>query len=444
MAAVIENFTTVRKTRGDILKPNEYTTIVNSLITIMRENHYTSITQAYNHLLCHIAQVNNTDVELVISANPAVSETVNRDKTFGAAGNPIATQDPHKTPDALLPTIMDQIYAYYTTTSSLPMSQNDFNNKIVGTPLFLEVIRRCILDNYLYEQVADSQGFVPINATVSLTLDYGNRVYIQAPVTLTIPSGASVQVTTLTTELLSTLTTETGSSLITEGSSTPAISFNQLGFGDNTSFYATILNNNDFDISDQDLPVVFSVSQSSIFLIDGDVGNGYTVPVQGCSSSFSAAVAIAGIPTGETTIFGMGNTTNLITVTLDSSLNLRIYRNSVLVSQVTPCIDGYFRITYTKNGKITFDVKNNNLTTSTTITNVGFMGSALTQVILGTGISDPVSGDNYALVYTEAEDGETQLSESGQYIAADVGDTTIPIFGIISADVYQGSFVYVR
>lgn len=155
MRGVIDGFTMVRRTTGDILNPTQYRTILEMVRGIISKYNLTQINASYVAFLDHIVNYN----------------------------------DPHEvTQGGYSAEILDRLYATYTNMTTSPLSRDDFDTEIVPTLSMLELIRRVALNQILYDSVKNADGSVDQATTVTLGKDWGFAIPRQ--VTLTLPYAA--------------------------------------------------------------------------------------------------------------------------------------------------------------------------------------------------------------------------------------------------------------
>lgn len=152
MDGYLNNFVTVRQTRGDVLNPKQFRSVVEAIQAILDKYDFTDLSANYKKLLRHITDFN----------------------------------DPHHVRDtSFFNKIIEDIYIFYSHMTSSPLSLPDFKTQLSQDLNLIELFRRILLNRYIYDQIKNQDGSVPSSATVHLSDDYGFN--LPSAMTLTFP-----------------------------------------------------------------------------------------------------------------------------------------------------------------------------------------------------------------------------------------------------------------
>lgn len=291
MTSALRNFVTIRKTRGDVLNPTVFRTVVEMIRGILKKYDYSGLNDWYQTFQTHL-----TDYE-----------------------------DPHHdTTFDFTPEIIQRIYGIYTRMSESPLEFADFGNELIPDLAFLELLRRIVLNRYLYNQVKSPTGSVPSTANATLSRDW-----------------AGINPTGLQTTL------SFGNNLASESD------FINLGWNGNTAPLPVIFTGDTFGNTDADLPVIFATYSESPYLSTADLGSGYPIAIQSASNDISIELQLVLTPLTTTPIFTMRNGTDILMIAMTPTRAFQITLNGVLVSPAAIASDdGRLIIAISRSGKL--------------------------------------------------------------------------------------------
>lgn len=346
MTTILKNFVTVRKTRGDILNPAEYRSIVELIRGILKRYDFTGLNNDYLKLLAHIVNYTN----------------------------------PHEDDSSdFFEVIVEKTYAIYVNMLHSPLSLAQFKTDIVPTIGFIELIRRILLNRYLYDSIKNPNGSVPQTASVRLTNDWIDGVQA-TPRTLSFGS----------------------TSLLTE------VDFIRLGWNGNSTPFPVIFNASFLTKSSKWLPLLFCTSSSAQFLTHTDLGSGFSTPLSLTSKEMTINLWVIGTPSVATPIFSIGNSFDTLRVIVNPDRKIVVSLNNVtLIQTAVGSDDGKIQITVDDSGRIylktTQEGNEFSQTGSAVFTNtVGFTSCAVT--IPYENLITPVFGLRTLYIYSGISD----------------------------------------
>lgn len=306
MTTILKDFVTVRKTRGDILNPAEYRSIVELIRGILKRYDFTSLNNDYLRLLAHI--VNYT--------NPHEDDTSD-----------------------FFEIIVEKTYAIYVDMIQEPLSLAQFKIEIVPTLGFIELIRRILLNRYLYDSIKYPNGSVPSTVTVKLTNDWFDGVQ-STPLTLSFGE----------TDLLN------------------EVDFIRLGWNGNSTPFPVVFNALFLTSATRALSLLFCTSSFAQFLTPTDLGSGFTTPLSLTAREMTINLSVIGTPTVNTSIFSISNSFDTLRVVVNSNRNVVVLLNNIpLVQTVNSTTDGNIQIAITKTGRLSLKTTQNGIKTSQTV-----------------------------------------------------------------------------
>jgi hypothetical protein len=299
MATYLNNFVAVRKTRGDLLTPAEYRSIVSMIRGIIKQ-------QVYADLPGYAAALTN---HLVDYTDPHHDSKID------------FTND-----------IIAGVYAIYTHMTASPLSLSDFTQTIVPTPAFLELIRRILLNRFLYNQVKQKDGSVPSLVQATLTNDW--HLSQTPPVKTTLMFGAPI---------------------------TSEIDFIEQGWKANTTPIAVIYTADGLGVSRPTYPVIFETSSAAPYFMASSDGIGYAVPLAVSSNDFVFRVMVVNAPSVATPIFTLYNSTDIVVLQANSDKTMSILVNGTVVASSIVCQNGRLEIELTRTGQLTLYALSNGI-----------------------------------------------------------------------------------
>lgn len=322
MTTILKDFVTVRKTRGDILNPAEYRSIVELIRGILKRYDFTSLNNDYLRLLAHI--VNYT--------NPHEDDTSD-----------------------FFEIIVEKTYAIYVDMIQEPLSLAQFKIEIVPTLGFIELIRRILLNRYLYDSIKYPNGSVPSTVTVKLTNDWFDGVQ-STPLTLSFGD----------TDLLN------------------EVDFIRLGWNGNSTPFPVVFNALFLTSATKALTLLFCTSSFAQFLTPTDLGSGFTTPLSLTAREMTINLSVIGTPAVNTSIFSISNSFDTLRVVVNANRNVVVLLNNTpLVQTTNVTTDGNIQVAITKTGRLSLKTTQNGMRTSQTVdieftNDIMFTGCAVT------------------------------------------------------------------
>lgn len=302
-STILTNFVTIRKTRGDILKPAEFRSFVEMIRGVTDKYDFSKLIADYRMFLTHVANFN----------------------------------DPHHDDRYnFLPEIVQKTYTIYANMLRVPLSFADFQTQIVPSLDFLELIRRIVLNHYLYNQVKNPDGTVPASASATLSDDWGITGLNPGPVTLNF-----------------------GSVLADE------VAFIQLGWGANTTPIPVIFNAVTLHKNAVYLPIIFETSSVSPYLSWSDMGMGYPITLPIASNDMTISLWVIGTPTSNKTILTLMNSNDTLIVKMDATKKVSLtYNGSVVLQSTGSSLDGKINLVLTNQGYLSLTLNQSGVSTS--------------------------------------------------------------------------------
>lgn len=309
MTSNLTNFVAIRQTKGDILSPAEYRSIVELIRGLLDRYNFTDLTSGYAQLLAHIADHHN----------------------------------PHHDGNAdLFNVIVERTYAIYAIMTAHPLNLADFKTRIVPTMQFFELLRRIVLNRYLYDQIKTTNGSVPATVTVFLTSDWLG------------PGNAR------------NVTLSFGGPLASESD------FIKLGWGANTTPVPAIFDATFLSTDGIELPVVLETAADVVYQMIDVTGTGipFTFPL--ASNDITIRLTVVGpLPTAMTTIFSFRNNdtvSDIFQINMGPDGILYVVLNDVVILQTPAAIS---------DGRIALEISSHGFATLTT--NVAGRSNAQSQ-----------------------------------------------------------------
>jgi len=306
MSSVLNNIVTVRKTRGDVLNPAQFRSIYEMITGILAKYDFAGFNTVYKELLAHL---------------------VNYD-------------DPHDvTSTSFYPEVLERIYTIYSQMTPTPLSYTDFQADLITTPAFFELIRRIVLNHYLYTRIKNPDGSVNASVSMILNEDWGHSVYPNVPVTINF-----------------------GRKLADE------TAFINLGITTNTAPIPVVFNALDLTIDTTEYVPFFHTSRASPTYGIGGTTSGTMVSLFEASNDFVMDLKTKGVPSTTTTVLTMTNGTNVLTLSYSpaGALSLKLDANALFTN--VACTDGKSHLKLTKAGQFTLLTSANSIITTSTVT----------------------------------------------------------------------------
>lgn len=302
MSAILSNFLTTSQTRGDILSPASYRSVIEMIQGLLSQYDFGSFSQEYKAFLAHLVDYN----------------------------------DPHEvTSVSFTDEIIETTYGIYTNMTATPVTLDVFKTSIVPSVGFIELLRRIVLNRFLYDKVKRPEGTVPASVSIRLGEDWIHGG-TNGPITLTFGAG---------------INSETD--------------FIKLGWGANTSPIATIFNANDLNVTAKNQHIVFHTSRVSPYFLPTGITSNYTVGIYGSTNDFTVRVVVVNAPAAKTGIFSMTNGTDTLLVSMNPDRSLELVWNGQTITSTLACMDGEFYLTTTSTGTVSVDAANNGTITKT-------------------------------------------------------------------------------
>lgn len=324
MSTVLKNYVTVKRTRGDVLHPTAFRSVVEMIRGIIKKYDYAGFNDTYKEFLKHL-----TDLD-----------------------------DPHNvTGTSFYEEIIEIVYAVYVKMTPTPLTEEDFRLEIVPSLKFLELLRRIVLNHWVYTQVKNPDGSVPAVITVVLGEDWGTQSTGSLPTTVNFGS-------VLTDE----------DAFIARGWTSPSTP------------RSVVFNAIDLEAEHYREMVIFHTSTESPYGAVGVSSFGYPINITGSSNDLTIKIAFQSAPVITTTLFSILNLDDLITIAVTAASLIEIRFNNVVVMANIACGDGRLSLTMTKSGALTLVTYTNGIkqTTQQTVDfsgvvpfSVGLVGVAL-------------------------------------------------------------------
>lgn len=291
MVSTVQNFVTVRKTRGDILSPEEFRSIVEMIKGITEKYKFDDLKKNYNLLRDHIVNFNN----------------------------------PHQdeSPD-FYDEIVQKVYDIYIHMTPEPYTLVEFKTNIVSSTDFIELIRRIIMNRYLYEAVRQINGIVYRYTRVNIADDWETNNSADNDLMI-----------------------DFGSDIKTERD------FVRYGWSTNTSPIPLIYNASDLGKKKPVLSVVFETSSITPLHSQTaeDISNYF--PIDIASNDFTVSYKLTGSPTADTTLLYLTNGVDTFRIALTSTKYLSVvFNNTAIIAVTSPLNSGRFEFTLSRNGLV--------------------------------------------------------------------------------------------
>lgn len=297
MTSILNNFVAFRKRRGDILDPTSFRTVVEMINGILKKYNFDGFNESYQQFIAHLLDYD----------------------------------DPHHfTDNDFLDEIIERTHGIYTKMLPSPLSLEDFKTTIVPTIAFLELIRRIVLNYYLYTQIKNIDGSVPSTVSVILTRDWNHTPSVQSPVTLSF-----------------------GSVLADEDA------FIRKGWNGNSSPVPAIFTALDLDTEvPLSVPMFHSSKASPHFLATGSDVN-YPVSIFGSSNDLTISFQVKSAPTVKTSLLTLNNGTDVFTIAMNPDRSLELRLGTTIIVASLPCNEGSAVISLTRDGIVTARPRHN-------------------------------------------------------------------------------------
>lgn len=293
MVSVVKNFVTVRKTRGDVLRADEYRTIVEMIKGILKNYKFLELSQNYKAFVDHVNDFNN----------------------------------PHHNPNiTYFDEIVERTYGIYVHMLEDPLSLEEFKIQIVPTVGFIELVQRIVVNRYLYDQVRKWDGSVPTKSFVNLADDWGIQQSRMSPFPVTFKSG---------------LTNETA--------------FIEEGYKDNTSPIPTIADAQGLVSDKRTLPVLFETSSSIPFWFN-TTSPPNTAPLRLLNNDLTIRLLVVERPSSAQPLFTLSNDTATLSVVMRPDRFLEVvYNDDVIAVTDEPADEAELEFTLSDSGFYTLD-----------------------------------------------------------------------------------------
>lgn len=331
MTAVLKNWVSIKKTRGDLLKPATARSTVEMILGILRQYDFDEFKDAYKSFLAHLVDYN----------------------------------DPHKvTENGFLDELIDLVYGIYTKMTGTPLTEEDFRATIVPSLDFFELLRRILLNHWLYLKIRNPDGSVPQTGTVILGDDWGVNVNQTTPVAF-----------------------DFGTALPNEdefilrgwtGSITPRnIVFNALDLG--TGFENSVS--------------LFHTSTAAPYETVTGGAFGYPVSLSGSSNDLQIKIVTNKLPAQTTTLFTIINVSNTLIITMDLTGAISVNLNNTPVFTNVNCNDGKMWLSISRQGEFYLTTSHNSTLTTQLVTQSLDAVGLFTTGIVGVALAGYFSSD---------------------------------------------------
>lgn len=385
MVSVVKNFVTVRKTRGDVLRAEEYRSIVEMIKGILKNHKFLELSENYKAFVAHVNDFNN----------------------------------PHRNSNVTyFDEIVKRTYDIYVTMVDEPLSFEDFVTQIVPSVGFIELTRRIVLNRYLYNQVKRWDGSVPESSFVSLSDDWGTQETKMSPFQISLAGGASSEQ-----------------------------EFIRLGLEDNTTPIKTILTARNLTLSQKLLPVIFETSSAIPFWIDNS--KPYIYPLTLLNNDLTLKFMAVGTPNVTTSVVTLSNANSFIKIIMRENRTLDVLFNGISIASIDQAIDeaeveftvsnvGFFTLQATVLGEPVISVGIIDL----------FDTGRFTQLLVGVPSENRIN-DTFGLRYLSLFAGLVNppnyvyvVDENGLYVIDENGNFVIDISDAIDEYVDYTDYLY--
>jgi hypothetical protein len=326
MPSILNNFVALRKTKGDVLDPTSHRTIVEMILGILKRYNFDEFNAAYQSFIDHLLDFN----------------------------------DPHHVADAsFIDEIIERTYVIYTKMTATPLNETDFRNQIVPSVGFLELIRRIVLNRYLYDKIKNTDGTVPASVTTTLSREWGHVSSTDVPVTFSF-----------------------GSQLANEDA------FIARGWGINAVPFPVVFNANDLQPPLPQSQCIVHISPQFPYFGSFDSSSGYLVALLSASNDLSIALRLNGAPEVSTVVLSLLNGTQTLSVEANPNRTLSLKLNSVVLNPPISGNQGVFFISLTRQGQIEVSALTDGNFSSTFITADFSNVSAFVSALITANLSD--------------------------------------------------------
>lgn len=367
MVSTIEKFVTVRKTRGDVLRPEEYRSVVDMIRGVLKNYKFLELVRNHKALKDHIADRNN----------------------------------PHHNPNiTYFDEIVESTYAIYVQMTDEPVSLAEFKTDIVPSASFIELVRRIVLNRYLYNQVKRWDGSVLKSNEAVLGNDWDTDASRTSPVLI-----------------------DFNETIVDENA------FRQSNAqGEGNRF---VLNAQSLTTARTLLPVIFETS-STVPYMGNPADNSVTLPL--VSNDLTVKMLLIDAPTSETTFLSLTNSVDTFVFKMRPDRTVSVLFNDETIIELTNGIDEH---------EIEFSVNSAGLYTLQTqsygnplisVGGVTFRTDVkLTQCVVGTEVESLVNrtfSHRYLTIFSgtlNAFDYVYVIDENGNYVTDDNGDYVIDL-----------------
>lgn len=327
MSTVLNNFVTIRKNRGDVLTPTEYRSIVEMIRGILKRYDFAGFNDSYKSLLDHLANYS----------------------------------DPHRvTENGFLEELIVYTYSIYVKMTHTPLSEVDFRAQIVPNLAFVELIRRIVLNHWMYLNIKNDDGTVDRNVTLILNSEWGYDISPSIPVTVTFPFV-----------------------LVDEDA------FISQGINTNSTPIPIVFNATDLTLSANKQVSVFHTSLATPYEVVGGVSSGYSVALAEATNDFTVELSFKGNQVATTTtLLTFTNGTSSLFLKANQNGTVNLLFNTTTIAAGINCNNGSVVLKVTRDGTLVLNTEHNTIRTVHTYT-VNFSAVApFNAMIVGLGLCD--------------------------------------------------------
>lgn len=329
MPSVLNNFVALRKTKGDVLDPTSHRTIIEMILGILKRYNFDEFNATYKDFIDHLLDFD----------------------------------DPHHTAETdFSDEIIARTYGIYVKMTATPVSEAVFQSDIVPTIGFLELIRRIVLNRYLYDRIKNPDGSVSSTVSVTLSGEWGHNVSGTTPVLLNF-----------------------GSSMSDEDA------FIARGWGVNATPIPVVFNANNLITEIISSQCIFHISPQVPYFGAFETSNSYPVALTSASNDLSILLRITGSPVIPTVVLSLLNGVNTFSVTINPNRTIELRLGSTLLHTAINCNEGVYVITMTRTGSIEVTTRHNGVFTSTSITADFSTVTAFVTALIGAKVSSVFS-----------------------------------------------------
>lgn len=367
MTAIIDNFVALRKSTGDVLKPTEYETICAMIQTMIID--YTAFNTAVTDMQSHVVNYN----------------------------------DPHDDAASLYSDVIQHIYNIYVEMSPSPLTLSQFTTTIVPSVQFIELVRRIMLNRYLFDQLVVSPNTVKAYSNALLTPDWG---YFNIPQAYT-----------------------------SEHFDTDVIgetAFIAQGVVNDYKSNINVFNSNFLNSDIDDRTVIFYTSSSNPRFVASGPSVGYNQNISPVTNDISIYLRTVFLPTTTTTIFQLTSAAATFTLTMTNTGMLNAYVNGTILNSVPIAYgDGRIFISIGKSQTLQINTSNGSFHANYSALVYQFLTGRITSFTTTVPLEDLSIAESS---YLTSSSGSTMYTDDSNYIVTSSNSN----FAVRELCIYEG------